>query len=503
MQPGTSTGPGEDSDGVGRTPEVAAARGVGSPAALRAANRSRVVGVLGQAGPLTHGELTERTGLSRTTVLNVVRDLLADDEVTLRAVVRSGRRVKEVSLARQATLVLGVDFGHRHVRVALADPAETVVAEAFERLPDGHRWEEDSLIVARLLAGLHAEAGTEPDSIAAAGLGLPAPIDPATGEVGSSSILPGWVGVPAASAFGSVLGVPTYVDNDANLGALAEGRWGAASGCGDFLYVKLSTGIGAGLVLHGELYRGFAGTAGEIGHITVGDGGHICVCGNRGCLETVAGGRAVLSMLSPLFGPNLRLKEAVALAVGGDPRAQRAIADAGRTVGFAIANVCNLLAPQRVVFGGDLAGAGEVILGPIREVVRRHAAPPAALAADIVSAMLGERAELLGALVMARAAADQELARRAAGGSLEEIAASTAKVASSSFVPERQPGTVAPGSARDDHTPPPRRTPATPAPTLPGPRRPPLAIPPPGAASPPGRAPGVAPAALGADSSGR
>ncbi|MDA8063465.1 MAG: ROK family transcriptional regulator [Actinomycetota bacterium] len=379
-----------------------------------------MVALLGQAGPLTQGELATGTGLSRTTVLNVVRDLLADMEVTLRPALRGGRRVKEVTLTRRATLVLGVDFGHRHVRVALADPAELVVAETFERLPDGHAWDDDAVIVGRLVSELHARAGTDPGVIASVGLGLPAPIDPATGEVGSSSILPGWVGVPAAEAIGSVLGVPTFVENDANLGALAERRWGAARGCDDFLYVKLSTGIGAGLVLGGELYRGFAGTAGEIGHISVGEGGHICVCGNRGCLETVAGGRSVLSLLAPLFGPTLTLKGAVGLAVEGDPRAQRAIADAGRTVGFAIANVCNLLAPQRVVFGGDLAGAGEVVLEPIREVVRRHATRPAA-AVDVVAGTLGDRAELLGALVVARLAADRQLAERAGGAPLGNI----------------------------------------------------------------------------------
>lgn len=447
-----------------------ATRGVGSPAALRASNRSLVVSFLGDSGPLTHRELAERTGLSRTTVLNVVRDLLAADHVALSTATRAGRRVKEITLSRRSPLVLGIDFGHRHVRIALADPSDRVVAEEYERLPDSHHWEEDLRVVVRLLARLHERTATGPDCIAAAGLGLPAPIDPGTGEVGSSSILPGWVGVAAERAVTSVLEVPVYVDNDANLGALAEGRWGSAQGCRDFLYVKLSTGIGAGLVLNGELYRGFAGTAGEIGHITVNDSGEICTCGNRGCLETVAGGRAVLAQLTPLFGTDLSLPGAVALAVDGDPRARRAIADAGRTVGFAVASVYNLLAPAKVIFGGDLSGAGEVLLEPIREVVRRHATPSAANAAGIVAGNLGERAELLGALAAARTGADRRLQQQHANATTEALAAGSQRAETTSPLPPaphranqriatpasarapaRQPP-EAPGSAEKGHT---------------------------------------------------
>ena len=233
------------------------------------------------------------------------------------------------------------------------------------------------------------------------GMGLPAPLLGESHLVGSSSILPGWVGVHADEQLAAALGHPVWVDNDANLGALAEMTWGAGRGARDLVYLKLATGIGAGIVVNGSIVCGAAGTAGEIGHTTVDEHGDVCQCGNRGCLETVASADTILRLLAPRQGDGLTLQEAIDTALAGDAGCRRVIGDAGRHIGVALANVVNLLSPERIVVGGELAGAGEVLLGPIRAAVERYAIESAAKATQIIPAGLGDRAEVLGAIALA------------------------------------------------------------------------------------------------------
>ena len=168
----------------------------------------------------------------------------------------------------------------------------------------------------------------------------------------------------------------------------------------DLVYVKVSSGIGAGLILGGRLYRGGGGMAGEIGHVLVEPEGAVCRCGNRGCLETAAATGALLHMLRRSHG-DLSVGEMLALARAGDLGCRRVIADAGRVVGSVAAFVFNLLNPQRLVVGGDLAEAGDLLLDGVRESLRLAALPAAADGADVVAGVLGERAQVLGALALA------------------------------------------------------------------------------------------------------
>ncbi|HEX2647969.1 MAG TPA: ROK family protein, partial [Candidatus Dormibacteraeota bacterium] len=188
---------------------------------------------------------------------------------------------------------------------------------------------------------------------------------------------------------------------DANLGALAELTWGAGKDCSNFAYIKAATGIGAGIVIDGHLLRGATGTAGEIGHTTLDERGPICYCGNRGCLETVASGPAIVQLVGSIAGETLTLARVVELAAAGDLRCLRAVADAGREIGVAVAGLCNLINPERVIVGGLLSRAGEVILIPLRESIRRHAVQAAAATVEVRTAVFVERAELLGAVALA------------------------------------------------------------------------------------------------------
>jgi predicted NBD/HSP70 family sugar kinase len=197
------------------------------------------------------------------------------------------------------------------------------------------------------------------------------------------------------------LGLPIEIENDANLGALAELTWGSGRDCSNFAYIKASTGIGAGLVIEGNLLRGASGTAGEIGHTTLDESGILCYCGNRGCLETVASGPAIIQLVGQTNGEGLNLSSVIARAAEGDVRCRRAISDAGRQIGVAVAGLCNLINPERVLVGGQLSRAGDLLLDPIRESIRRYAVLAAAERVEVLAAVFVERAELLGALALA------------------------------------------------------------------------------------------------------
>jgi len=191
------------------------------------------------------------------------------------------------------------------------------------------------------------------------------------------------------------------VDNDANLGALGEYVWGAGQHSADLVYVKVATGIGAGIVLDGRLYRGSAGTAGELGHITLDARGPVCRCGNRGCVELSAGGRALLRHARVTHPQLDSLVELVELATLGDPGCRRLLADAGRQLGFALGGLLNLINPDRIVVGGELGAATELLLEPLRRGLADTAMAAAAAAAEVVSTELGARASALGGVALA------------------------------------------------------------------------------------------------------
>lgn len=372
----------------------------GSPAALRSANQRRVLDVLRGRdpeakthSPHTQAELARLTGLAPATVSNIVRELTAAGLLEVEP--GAGRRGTTLQLAPSAGLVAGLDFGHSHVAVAIGDLAGRVLAETRTPLRATHPSEEGLDVAHRLLGQLLQELPGA--TIRTVGMGLPAPVS--GGLVRSSAILPGWVGVDAVAAVSERFALPAYVDNDANLGALAEQRVGAANGCRTAVFVKVSSGIGAGLVIEGEIFRGSSGTAGEIGHLTLDEQGPVCRCGSRGCLEAYSSVGTVQELLTTQL-PAAGIAEIVAAAGTGHVAAQRVLEDAGLHLGWGLAAVVNLVNPELVVVGGEIAQAGELLLGSVRIGLRRHALDAAA-GTPIVTGALGERASLLGALMLA------------------------------------------------------------------------------------------------------
>ena len=194
-------------------------------------------------------------------------------------------------------------------------------------------------------------------------------------------------------------GCPVHIDNDANLGALAEHRVGVAQDETDVVFVKISSGVGAGLIVDGQIFRGSHGSAGEIGHLTLDEQGPLCRCGSRGCLEAYASTETAIAMMSVQL-PNATIDDIFRVAREGNVAAMRLLEDAGLHVGWGLATVVNLLNPGIIVVGGDMARAGELLLDSARLGLRRHALADAATT-PVVLSELGERASMVGAVLLA------------------------------------------------------------------------------------------------------
>lgn len=372
----------------------------GSQSSLRERNLLRVLDTVTSLGSLTQVEIAEQTGLSAATVSNMVRDLHAAGVVSLTPGTRNGRRAVHVALATPDGVIGAMVFGDRDVRVAVAASPERILSSTRMPLPAEHAADEGLNRAAILIADLLEQLGHEPSELLAVGVGIPAPIDSVSGQVGSSGILPGWRGVDIEVAAGDALRTPTQVDNTANLAAIGEVNAGALQGVQDAIHVKMSYGVGAGLIIDGSLYRGSAGTAGEIGHVTIDDRGAVCRCGNRGCLDTVVGSAAILDALRPTHG-GVTLKDVISRALAGDTACQRVLGDAGDALGSALSAVVNLLNPQMISVGGQMARVGELLLGPARRTIERCALPSAGQSVTIVPGVLGDEADVIGALHLA------------------------------------------------------------------------------------------------------
>ncbi|MGL5927498.1 MAG: ROK family transcriptional regulator [Dermatophilaceae bacterium] len=373
-------------------------------------NRLRVLDALREHGSLTQVEVAGVTGLSAATVSNLVKELHGAGAVQLSPSIRNGRRAVQVSVATSRGLLAAVVFGDRDIRVAIGTSASEIVSSTRMPLPADHVADEGLTRGTRLVHEIIENSGHLLADLRSAAVGLPAPIDSVSGMVGSEGVLPGWTGVAVASVMADALRVPVQLDNTANLAAIGEAEAGALQGVSNGIFIKASYGVGAGLILGGELFRGHAGTAGEIGHVTIDEDGPMCRCGNRGCLDTFVGAQAVLSALRHTHGA-LTLRDVIARALDGDPGCRRVLEDAGRHLGVAVAGVVNLLNPEVVALGGQVARVGEMVLAPMRDAIERCAIPSAAATVDVrVGALAADEADVVGALALAdaqRAAEDR------------------------------------------------------------------------------------------------
>jgi predicted NBD/HSP70 family sugar kinase len=381
---------------------VAASRDTGSQKALRERNTQLVISTLGTDGPQTQAALARRTGLSTGTVSNIVRDLTERGRITTDRVISGGRRSVEVTLVPDGRIVVGVDVGRSHLRIMGMDTARQPFGMRSVSLGTSHRPAETLPLARRLMDEMLAEFGYDRSRVVLCGLAFPASLEPTTGAVVQASVLAEWSGLNLIEATTSAFALPVALENDANLGALAHARIGRFTDAHCLVYLKVGTGIGAGLALDGRLYESISGISGEIGHSQVVDGGDVCTCGNRGCLETVASTRRIVADLAYIRpGQHIDLAEVIKAARASEPAVVRLLHDAGVVIGRALAPICNLLSPDVVVVGGALAPVGAPLLEGLVQSARQRSLATATAHTQFALSDLAEDAEVHGACLLA------------------------------------------------------------------------------------------------------
>lgn len=310
-------------------------------------------------------------------------------------------------------IYLGLDVGGTNlVAGAVADDGSLL---ALEQTPTLVREGPDAVVTrcAALLRRVLGAAGTGAEP-AAVGVGMPGPLDVARGLVLYAPNFPGWVEVPLVSMLRDAVGAPVFMENDARMVTFGEFRFGAGRPYRNLVGMTLGTGIGSGIILDGRLYTGMTGTAGEIGHTTILPDGPLCGCGNRGCLETLAAGPAIVaamrrSLLSgrPSVLADQDLSRLTAGDIGraaadGDAAAREVLAQAGYYLGIACANLISTINPEAIVIGGGVAQAGELIFEPLRRTARLRGLRGIVQRTAILRAELGDSAGVLGAAAWAR-----------------------------------------------------------------------------------------------------
>jgi predicted NBD/HSP70 family sugar kinase len=369
-----------------------------------------ILRLIWQKERITRAEIAQFANLSRSTVSEVIGELMSTGLIAELGIgeSRGGRRPIILEFCDTAAVILGVELGAAHVGVVLTDLRGRTVAWKTREHPVRTDPQGSRKLVAELCDRCMAD-GAKGRPLIGIGVAVPSPVNPARPDRLSEVVLPAWSGRLGLEELAAHFGAPLMVDNDANLGALAEHWWGAGRGVGDFAYIKVATGVGCGHVINGEIYRGATGVAGEIGHLAIEPQGKQCICGLRGCLATLIGAQPLLertaelrseypdSVLAAQPETTAELEQA---ALDGDPLARRVATEAAEHLGIAVAGLLNLMNPSMVVIGGDLAGLGELLLEPIRDTVSRRTLVSQVTAAVLRTSALGPRSVAVGAATM-------------------------------------------------------------------------------------------------------
>jgi glucokinase-like ROK family protein len=366
-------------------------------------------------GGISRAELADRMGLSRAAITAIVKDLL-EQELIYESFPRSegaGRPPIMLQINPKRGYVIGMDMGATHLRIVLADLAARVLHEEeypfdIAAGPQASLSQLNGYIENLLQAGQVTR-----EQVLAIGLGVPGPVRNQEGMVLAPPIMPGWDRFPIRDTVARTWGVPVMLNNDAELGALGEWAYGAGRDYENLIFIKIGSGIGAGMILNNQLYQGADGSAGEIGHITVEENGPQCKCGNYGCLEALAGGNAIArqarelvargapTQLAGIPPEQLTARQVAMVARKGDLAAQRLFNQAGKYIGIGIASLVNLFNPEIVIVGGGVAQVGDMLLEPLRQTVRQRALAASTRNLRITSALLGRRSVSMGAVIQA------------------------------------------------------------------------------------------------------
>lgn len=392
---------------------------------LSAAEFAMLQTVFWSAGSSRHA-LSERLDCSRSKTNGLVAALLDQGLLEEAGLQESsgGRRPESLALSDSIGLLLGVDLGATSLEVAVMRPDLTLLAHHAE---DADVRAGPGVVLARvaeIFKRLLAHCGGSAKQVIGIGIGVPGPVDFSTGQLVNPPLMPEWDGFSIPDYFGQHLGAPVFVDNDVNLMALGE-LWRMQRGLQNFIVIKVGTGIGCGIVCHGEVYRGASGSAGDVGHICVDQAGPRCHCGNLGCVEAMAAGPAIARMGmeaaqrgdSPALADVLRANGTLsAIDVGqacrnGDAAANAVIQRAGTLIGQMLASVVNFFNPSHVYIGGGVTEVGPLFLASVRQSVYHRSLALSTRHLEIQYTPLGARSGLVGAGVLAM---DQALKARSA-----------------------------------------------------------------------------------------
>lgn len=385
---------------------------------MRKLNKDAVLELVRATGPISRADLARDTRLSPSTISAITAELIEAQLVreTGAGLSRGGRRPVLLEFNRDAALVVGVEMGVTHLTVLVTNLAPDVKVRYDVPFNMATRPEVgiDRLVMAIRAALSQITLGNGAHGhIAGIGVGVPGPVDVANGSLVAPPLIPEWDGYPLRADLVARLDLPVLIDNDATLGVLGEYTYGAGQHVEALAYLKVGTGVGCGLICNGEVYRGARGYAGEIGHLMVAQNGPPCRCGSYGCLEAMAGGEAVAqqaklalkaghrSSLSNIADPNtITARDVAAAAQAGDALGRQILNTAGHLLGIALADLVNLLNPGRIIIGGGLAQAGDLLLTPLRDTVHMRAMRASGQATEIVPAALGRDTIALGAVAM-------------------------------------------------------------------------------------------------------
>jgi glucokinase-like ROK family protein len=373
--------------------------------------------VRAEAGPVSRARLTgaldsSRGKISAEVARLIEKGLLAEEGL---AESEGGRRSSLLGIPPSAGLVAAVDLGATSIDVALTTLGSELVAHRGEPgdVREGPLHTLDR--VKTLLSELLDEQGASAGDVLAVGMGVPGPVEQASGLLTVPPIMPGWDRFPIRDAFAGEYAAPVFVDNDVNVMALGEHWGGVARGVEDVIFVKIGTGIGSGIVVGGRLHRGAQGCAGDFGHICVDPDGPLCSCGNVGCLEAMAAAPAIVLQAErcaregespPLLAllrekGELSMRDVGEAARRGDYCALTIIRKSGRLIGQTLASAVNVLNPSMIVIGGGVSRVGHALLAEVRSAVYQRSLPLATRNLPIVMSELGDVAGVVGASVMA------------------------------------------------------------------------------------------------------
>ncbi len=369
----------------------------------RALNRSAVLNTVKTHGPIGRAEVARRTGLSAATVTGITAELIADDLVFEKAAgdSRGGRPPILLALNPRGGFVVGLKLTETEAIAALTDLQATVIAKRTDRLA-GRSPERAVNTLANAVAELVGEARIRKGKLIGVGVGVAGIVDSEHGLIRQSPYF-GWQNLPLRDLLQSRVRVPVFIDNDVNTLTLAEKWFGAGQSVDNFLTVTVGRGVGLGIVVNGQFYRGATGGAGEFGHTVMDPNGPVCDCGKHGCLESFVGDPGLVRMAADatargeLPGPVADAQSLLALAQAGNPAAQAIFARAGEMLGRGVANLINIFNPQLVLISGEGVRSGDWLFGPMREAIARHVMPGLAGDAEIRTDSWGDDAWARGA----------------------------------------------------------------------------------------------------------